>query len=115
MRFENAALRASFEMPDDPDFDQIIGYDNALSQAFDAAAGNLQNDAYMGEIVKAAASVGLINAWETRSRDGVPLSNLNKQSGRVVLWAGAAIREYILALKQVDPKSLEPVSSMRGG
>ena len=108
-RYFNPNISATFELPDDPDFEQLTQYDVKLKEAF-GGKDELPTAEYCGAIVFAAASAGLIQAWNVPSRPGVPLSNHGKQSGRAIIWAARCIEIYIREVRLIDPKSLAPVS-----
>ena len=108
-RYFEPSIAATFELPDEPDFDQLTQYDAKLKEAF-GIKDELPTAEYCGAVVFAAASAGLIQAWNVPSRPGVPLSNHGKQSGRAIIWAARCIEIYILSVRQIDPKSLAPVS-----
>ena len=112
MQFRNDELGATFEVPDDPDFDQIDKFDAALQAAF-GSKSEMTDAQYTGLHLRIASEVGLIRNWQSTTRPGVPLSNIAKQDGRVVIWAGTAIRQFIRQIKVVDPKSCEPWSPTR--
>lgn len=112
MLYKEETLGASFELPVDPDFGQIDQFDTKLQAAFGSQA-EMTDAQYSGALVKTAAEVGLIQKWECVTRPGVPLSNLAKQDGRVIAWAGLVLRGYLRQVKTVDPKACGPWLPMR--
>ena len=109
MIFKNPAIGASFELPDDPDFEQIGKYDADLQAAF-ADKKEMTDAQYDGLRVRVATECALIKNWQSATRDSVPLTTLERQDGRAIIWAGEVIGLYVRRLKMLDPKSLEPWS-----
>ena len=109
MIFKNESIGASFELPDAPDFEQIDKYDAALQAAF-AEKKDMTDAQYDGLRVRVATECALIKNWQSTARDSVPLTTLERQDARAIIWAGEVIGLYVRRLKMLDPKSLAPWS-----
>ena len=108
MHYANDKIGAAFDLPDDPDFESIMQYDERLKAAVGERT-ELPTAEYCGAVVFAAGEAGLISLWSVASRPGVPLDNHAKQSARAIMWAARCIDGYIKGIRMLDPKSLEPV------
>jgi hypothetical protein len=111
MKFKNSDIDASFELPDDPDFEQIDKFDSAMQTAF-AEKKEMTDAQYDGLRVRVATDCALIKNWQSATRDSVPLTTLERQDARAIIWAGEVIGLYVRRLKILDPKSLGPLSPM---
>lgn len=110
MNYDAPEFGLHFELPEHPTYGQLEDYDTALQAAL-AQRAEQTDIQYAGTVVRAAASSGLIQNWQS-TLNAVPLTQTRSLDGLAVLWACTQIRVYIQTLKALDPKAWRALCAM---